>query len=81
MFKKVQSALIEWKPVNNTMAYAPFKGKFYSISAINVYNSLCVDGSDKGKLHTELQWLIKSLTKNGIIWRNWNAHIGHDAAW
>lgn len=38
MFEKAHSVLIKWKPANNRMAYARFKGKFYLC-----YQCLCSD--------------------------------------
>lgn len=37
MSDKAYSALIEWRPVSEHMAYARFKGKFCIISVISVY--------------------------------------------
>ncbi|VDN52125.1 unnamed protein product [Dracunculus medinensis] len=86
MSDKAHSALIEWKPVNDCMAYARFKGKFCNISVISVYAPmLSADDRDKDKFYAELQLLTKSLPKHDIIiiGEDWNARImkqSHNAA-
>ncbi|VDN58773.1 unnamed protein product [Dracunculus medinensis] len=47
---KAHSAFIEWKPVNDRMAYALLKGNLCNISVINVYApTLSADDRDKNK--------------------------------
>ncbi|VDN53320.1 unnamed protein product [Dracunculus medinensis] len=83
MSDKAHFALTEWKPVNDRMAYARFKGKFCNISVISVYApTLSADDRDKDKFYAELQLLTKSLPKDDIIiiGGDWNARVGHNAA-
>ncbi|VDN57822.1 unnamed protein product [Dracunculus medinensis] len=59
------SALIEWKPVSDRIAYARFKSKLCNISVINIYvPTLSVDDRDKDKFYAELQLLIKFLPEH-----------------
>ncbi|VDN53068.1 unnamed protein product [Dracunculus medinensis] len=75
MSEKTRSAVIEWKAVNDRMAYARFERKFCNISVISVCAPiLCADDCDKNKFYAELQPLTTSLSRGDmvIIEGDWN---------
>lgn len=65
-------AVIEWKLLDDRIAYAKFHGKFYNISVISVYvRTLCADDNDKDKINDKdssiYGTISDNLGRNGVM--------------
>ena len=81
MTKKVEQALMEWKPISDRIIYARLFSKYVKLSIIQVYAPTNEENvEDKDNFYEQLQTVVDSVHKHDmvLVMADLNAKVGED---